>query len=230
MRSFSLSPWIRGARQEEKKRRREKGESMSYTALQLLLRNHQLSIKAWMTFTEVRTRKLKGNGSDQWVLLGWARITTYNGWCGSRACFEEENNHGQNTTKVPGMLEEMMRAGTWQLNVQTFANLWTKNCCWIVCSLSLWFGSRQGSFHFYQTSPEPQAELSESTVADVKSFFPLWKLIQNMTEQFRFPASAFLVHSLIYKRWTKWKLLIFSRCWRVKINSVLDNRTKTSCD
>lgn len=64
MRSFSLSPWIRGAQQEEKKRRREKGESMSYTALQPLLRNHQLSIKAWMTFTEVRTRKLKGNGSD----------------------------------------------------------------------------------------------------------------------------------------------------------------------
>lgn len=200
MRSFSLSPWIRGVQQEEKKRRREKGESMSYTALQLLLRNHQLSIKAWMTFTEVRTRKLKGNGSDLTkMLLGWARVTTYNGWCGLRACFEEESNHGQNTTNVPGMLEEMTRAGTWQLNDHTFANFWTKNCCWIVCSLSLWFGSRRGSFHFYRSSPEPPAELSESTVADVKSFFPLWKIIQNMTEQLGFSASAFLVYCSLIK-------------------------------
>lgn len=124
----------------------------------------------------------------------------------------------------------MTRVGTWQLNVQTFANFWTKNCCWIVCSLSLWFGSRRGSFHFYQTSPEPPAELSESTVADVKSFFSLWKIIQNMTEQLGLSASAFLVYSLTYKRWTNWKLLFFSRWWRVKINSVLGHRMKTSCD
>lgn len=107
------------------------------------------------------------------------------------------------------MLEEMTRAGTWQLNLQAFANFWTKNCCWIVCSLSLWFGSRRGSFHFYLTSPEPPAELSDSTVAEVKSFFPLWKIIQNMTEHLEFSASAFLVYSLTYKGWTNWKLQSF---------------------
>lgn len=176
MRSFSLSPWIRGAQQEEKKRRREKGESMSYTALQLLLRNHQLSIKAWMTFTEVRTRKLKGNGSD---------LTKINDYCWGEP--ESQPTMGD-AARVPALKRKIIMGKTPQMFLecwkrwrelgrgsstfrQTFANFWTKNCCWIVCSLSLWLRSRRGSFHFYQTSPEPPAELSESTVADVKSFF-----------------------------------------------------------